>query len=422
MRNILFILLCLSVCPKLLFAQVPAGNIAAYSMNNSANDMGSNGYNGTLTGTSATANRLGTANLATAFTAGTSAGTLPAAFATALSNDFSIGYWFKTTMTAPTNAMWYSGVSLVDAEVCGATNDWGTALIDGGKVAMGIGNPDITIKSPLATYNDGLWHFVTATRNMAAGVIILYIDGAQVATTSGTNTGALSAPNLVGLGRNPCVASGVFTGSLDDMIAYNRVLTATEVGNLYAFYNINALPLKWKSFTGRVEEGQVYLQWETENAVNNDRFEIERSTDGTRFSVIGTLQDAYGNGQLAVSAAYTFTDVNPSKGDDYYRIRQVDKDGSYTWSAILRLSLNNPSTALHLQTNPVTDEATLVNNDLLLIQRMQVMDISGRVLLDQAVYSNNSLLKINTRRLGPGYYLLSVRSGTDHRTMRFVKL
>ncbi len=421
MRNIFF-LACLSISPVVLLAQLPAGSIASYPLNNSAADISGNGYNGTLVSTSNAPDRFSTAGSATAFTSGTSSGTLPGTLVTALSNDFTIGYWFMTTMTAPTSSQWYGGTSLIDAEVCGGTSDWGTALIDGGKVAMGIGNPDITIKSTLSNYNNGIWHFVTATRNQTTGVVILYIDGSQVATTSGTSTAARTAPPFIGLGNNPCVPSGVYTGSLDDLIAYNRVLTATEVTNLYNYYNTTPLPLHWVSFTGQIEGGQVQLKWETENSVNNDHFEIERSTGNSNFSVIGVLSDKDGIDIAAGSSLYNFIDISPSKGTDFYRIKQVDKDGKYSWSSILSLSPGNASVVIHLKTNPVAGELILVNNDRIFIQRIQVMNISGRVLIDQTPYSSNPLFKINTPAIPPGYYLLRVNATGTNTTIGFVKL
>jgi hypothetical protein len=418
----IFFLLCLSIFSKPLQAQLPAGSIASYPFDNSAVDNSPTAYNGTLVSTANDANRFGTANKATAFTAGTSTGTLPAALATALSNDFTIGYWLKTTMTAPSSGQWYGGSALVDAEVCGQTNDWGTALIDGGKIALGIGNPDITIKSTLATYNDGAWHYITATRNQSAGVVILYVDGSQVATASSTNTTPLSAPPLIGLGRNPCAATGVFTGSLDDVIAYNRVLSAAEVTSLFNFYNAVPLPLQWESFTGKADQDAVYLEWKTANAVNNDRFQIERSNDGMGFSAIGMLPQPGGAAGTFGIAVYHYTDNNPSKGNNFYRIRQIDKDGKYSLSPILEFTVGDPVSGIHLQINPVADEATLVNDDQLRVQRMQITDLSGRILTDQAFESTNSLLKIHLPALPPGYYLMAVTAAGHKTIIRFIKL
>src|SRR5690606_23491997 len=110
---------------------------------------------GSLSSTAATMNRLGDSNGATAFTAGSSTGSLPLALVQAVKDDLSVGFWFRPTTNAGFSDQWYGGRALVDADVCGGTTDWGTALIDGGKVAVGIGNPDITIESTAGGYNDG---------------------------------------------------------------------------------------------------------------------------------------------------------------------------------------------------------------------------------------------------------------------------
>jgi hypothetical protein len=434
MRKAITLCVCLIMGHIAVLAQLPAGFVALYPFNNSAVDISGNGYNGTLTATAPDVNRFGSAGGATAFIATTSTGTLPSGLVTALANDFTVGYWVKTTMIAPSNTQWYSGAALVDAEVCGVTSDWGTALINGGQIAFGIGGPDITIISPLS-YNDGSWHFVTATRAEAAGVITLYVDGSQVATTSGTATTARVAPPLIGLGRNPCVAGGVFTGSLDDMIAYNSVLTPTQVSNLFNFYSSVALPIHWGSFTGQVEAGQSYLNWTTENSSDNARFEIERSTAGSAFSNIGDIPagaGAAGSGGAAgpggtpaaggSSFTYSFIDTHPAKGDNYYRIEGIDADGTSSWTSILELTVANPSAGIRLQANPVADELELVNNGGITINRLQVLDVAGRVVLDQASNSSNYLVGLNTSRLKAGYYFLRIGESGNTVTIAFLKL
>ena len=412
MKNLTALFVCIFASPFILFAQLPSGSIAKYQLDNSAIDIGGNSYNGTLTSTTATTNRLSLANSATAFTAGTSTGSLPVGLITAMSNDFTLGYWFKTNMTANSSSQWYGGNAMVDAEVCGGTSDWGTALIDGGKMCFGIGNPDLTIKSTL-TYNDNTWHFVTATRNKAAGTIILYVDGVQVATTSGTSTVALTAPSFLGLGKNPCASSAMYTGSLDDIIAYNRVLSGSEVTNLYSYSVGTVLAVKWLSWTGAVNGNHIDLQWQTDKSTDNDHFEIEHSTNGTAFSVIGTVAD--GNG------AYAFTDNSPAKGNNFYRIRQVDKDGKYSWSSVIKIIYSNNSFGITLQTNPVADELVLVNSNQLQVQRIQVTDISGRVVLDQMLHNSNALIKMPVQNLRPGFYIARVSIAGSSTTISLVK-
>jgi len=421
MRHAIALSVGLFIGPIAVLAQLPPGSVALYPFNNSAADISGNGYNGTLVSTANAVNRFGTANSATAFIAGTSTGTLPSGLVTALADDFTIGYWVKTTMSAASSTQWYGGAALVDAEVCGGTSDWGTALINGGHIAFGLGNPDITITSPL-TYNDGSWHFVTATRAEAAGVITLYVDGSQVATTSGTSTAPRTAPPLIGLGRNPCVASGVFTGSLDDAIAYSSALTPTQVSNLYTYFSAVALPIHWGSFTGKVEAGQAYLKWTTENSSGDDRFEIQRSAPGGAFSPIGEVSAGEGTPGAAGNATYSFVDTHPAAGDNYYRIQGTDADGSRSWTSILELTVSGKSAGIRIGQNPVADELTLINDGGLPIHRLQVLDIAGRVLLDQAPASGNTLVGLHTSSLKAGYYFLRIRELGITVTLAFIKL
>jgi hypothetical protein len=419
MRSLIALCICLCI-GDIASAQVPAGFVALFPFNNSAIDVSGNGYNGTLTSTSTDANRFGSAGSATAFVAGTSTGTLPSGLVTALANDFTVAYWVKTSMSAPSSAQWYGGAALVDAEVCGVTNDWGTALINGGQIAFGIGNPDITIISPLS-YNNGAWHFVTATRAAAAGVITLYVDGSQVATTSGTGTAARTAPPLIGLGRNPCVATGVFTGSLDDMIAYNSTLTPTQVSNLYNFYNAIALPIHWGTFTGQVDAGNVFLTWTTENTSAADRFVIERSGPGGAFANIGEVAATEGI-MAAGGGAYRFIDSHPLSGDNFYRIQGIDATGNSFWTQILELTVAGVRGGISLQANPVTDELALINSGGITITRLQVLDVAGRVLLDHAPNSSNSMVGLHTSGLKAGYYFLRIGEPGITITIPFLKI
>jgi hypothetical protein len=421
MRNAIALCACLCIGHAAVLGQLPAGSVAQYPFNNSAADISGNGFNGTLLSTSPDINRFGAVGSATAFVAGISAGTLPSGLVTALANDFTVGFWVKTTMSASSSTQWYGGAALVDAEVCGGTSDWGTALINGGQIAFGIGNPDITIISPLS-YNDGSWHFVTATRGEAAGVITLYVDGAQVATTSGTSTAARTAPPLIGLGSNPCVAGGVFTGSMDDIIAYNSTLTPTQVSNLFGYFSSITLPILWGSFTGQVRAGEVYLTWTTESASDDARFDIERSTSGGAFSNIGEIPAVDATPAGGGSHSYHFIDTHPATGENFYRIDGIDADGNHSWTSILGLTVTSAPAGVRLLQNPVSDRLTLVNNGGITINRLQVLDVAGRVLLDQAPNSTNSLVGLPTSGLKAGYYFLSIGESGNRVTIAFLKL
>ena len=408
--------------PIILFAQIPSGAIAFYSLDNNAIDTSSNSYNGTLSLTSATTNRFNISNSATNFTAGSSTGVLPGTLVVGVKDDFTICFWFRTTMVASTSDQWYGGKALIDAEVCGGTTDWGTALIDGGKVCFGIGAPDITIKSISAGYNDGNWHFVTATRNKLSGTIILYIDGLMVNSSSATNTNSSIAPNSVHLGSNPCVPMGVYTGDLDDLFFYNRVLSSAEILNMYMFMNPVVLPLRWISFNGNLQGNDAKLQWQVESVENNDHFEIEYSTDGINFIKKGTLQNEDGRStEFTERKIYSFSDDNLASGLHFYRIRQIDKDGMFTLSKTIQLKVNFKMAGFYLRSNPVAEQLILQNINGAEVLQLQVVDISGRILLNRMISSTDEVIKTEVGKLQPGKYILRIISNNKQVTIPWIK-
>jgi Concanavalin A-like lectin/glucanases superfamily len=90
---------------------------------------------------------------------------------------------------------WWQGATLLDAEVPGVVDDFGTSLDSTGQVWAGTGNPDTSVHSA-AGLNDGAWHHLVFTRAQAAGTLTLYIDGAQVATGHGGTHRLTSTPGL----------------------------------------------------------------------------------------------------------------------------------------------------------------------------------------------------------------------------------
>jgi hypothetical protein len=160
-------------------------------------------------------------------------------------DDISLCCWFKTTQNAGTADQWYNGRGLIDCEVGGAVNDFGLA-IGAGKVMFGTGNPDVTVVSS-STYNDNNWHFAVGTRTKASGVLILYVDGVQVGTTTSTNTGSLTSPANMRIGSRQ-TGTVFFQGDIALPLIYSKALTATEVLQNYSatrgrFDNFYSIPL-----------------------------------------------------------------------------------------------------------------------------------------------------------------------------------
>ncbi len=143
-------------------------------------------------------------------------------------DDFTIAFWLRTRQNPIGNLQWFEGQGLVDAELPGIVDDFGTALLQG-KFAFGVGNPDTTLRSR-SVINNGNWHHVAATRESGSGKMAVYVDGAAEGTTTGP-TGAKSLPNRMVIGGLQTGAN-LFVGELDDVRLYTRVLTADEIRGL----------------------------------------------------------------------------------------------------------------------------------------------------------------------------------------------
>jgi hypothetical protein len=149
-----------------------------------------------------------------------------------IQDDFSIELWFKANGAGSgSGAAWWGYSGLVDAdESFWGNNDFGTSYGPDGKVRAGVGPSDTTLVSP-SSYNDGAWHQVVFTRTKATGALVLYVDGAQVATGTG-GTQSLNSPSDIRFGG---IRTGgpFFKGSIDEVAAYTTVLGAATVLDHY---------------------------------------------------------------------------------------------------------------------------------------------------------------------------------------------
>jgi hypothetical protein len=151
-----------------------------------------------------------------------------------IQDNFTIEFWFKSTQGTGTNAQWWGNAGLVDAEVGGAANDFGTSLRSDGRVVAGIGAPDVSIVSASAGYNDGAWHHVAFTRTRTSGALALYIDGVAAGTATGASTLSLTSPPAITFGRQAAGAWNYVAGTLDEVAFYNTVLSQATISSHYA--------------------------------------------------------------------------------------------------------------------------------------------------------------------------------------------
>jgi hypothetical protein len=206
----------------------------------------------------------------------------------------------------------------------------------------------------------------------------------------------------------------------NDLIFYPRVLTGTEVTNLFNFMNTVVLSVNWVSFSGEVAGNNINLQWKFADSKQNDHFEIERSADGENFSSIGSLSE--NNNSADGNISFAFADGNPVNGINYYRIKQVDIDGTYSYSQIIQISFHSSFSGIRLLSNPVNNNTLVIENpDQQMIKEISIIDLTGRIIDRKNFQSQNTSLQFNLNNITSGYYFMQVNTNAKTVSIPFVK-
>ncbi len=182
------------------------------------------------------------------------------------------------------------------------------------------------------------------------------------------------------------------------------------------FDSETALPVMLTSFkASRSESNSVRLDWATTEEVNASHFEVEHSLSGKEWSKIGGIKAAGAHTGLK---SYTYIHTNPSLSLNYYRLRSVDTDGSFSYSAIESVSLNGSTKGLFVYPNPAREYLSLEIGDQRAISSMQLFNMAGNEVLLKSDKAGRSL---DVRHLPAGSYLLRIsRDDSSVQTFRIV--
>lgn len=244
--------------------------------------------------------------------------------------------------------------------------------------------PTITQTVPLFTftYNEAL-RTVTAT----SSVPISAGDGTIISITvfgvDQTNANPQTNANF----QNPAPIAGDATGN-------NSILTSANVV-------AGPQPVLLSSFSAQKEAQTALLSWSTAEEVNSDRFEVEHSLNGKNWRMIGRVA-ARGNSND--KQWYSFTDVNPANGSNLYRLRMVDRDGTFDYSRVKSLEFDiDIETALY--PNPVAERLLLKTDDLKKISRVELYNSMGVAVIQADAVPANGL---DVKNLPTGLYVVRV--------------
>lgn len=178
------------------------------------------------------------------------------------------------------------------------------------------------------------------------------------------------------------------------------------------------LPLTLISFTGRnMNDQYVALQWTTGSEQNVDHFEVERCLDGIHFRTVLTVK-AVGNSRT--EQQYTGNDMSPGVGMNYYRLKEVDLDGNFTYSPVIVVRMGKKSVEPLIYPNPVEGSINIVAGRETM-KEVNVYDVSGRRSAQVINRSALSTVSIPCSNLAQGVYIVEIKTATQRYLKKVIK-
>ncbi|MCB0552147.1 MAG: hypothetical protein KDD02_01245 [Phaeodactylibacter sp.] len=232
------------------------------------------------------------------------------------------------------------------------------------------------------------------------------------------NYGLAGTEGFIGLGANGGVGynpSGLPTfGGHNDVVVLNFIDPIASPNSCNYFGMGVPLPISLIQFSGKAREEGVQLEWETATETNNSHFILERARGGKGFQAITRVQGA---GNTLEKQTYDFFDENPTPGLNYYRLSQVDYDGSRNWLRTISVNHTSGKGYINFHPNPLRGETLEVYG----LEKMpghkahlSLFSLSGQLLLQTVLETTAAAVSVSLEGVLPGCYLLRLRQGAQY--------
>ena len=302
-------------------------------------------------------------------------------------DDFTIICVFQSTQGYGSGNLYYQGAGLVNGEVGGVVNDFGTCLFANGAVCAGTGSPDVAANSG-AGYNDGHPHILTFIRTKSSGQVLLYMDGNLIGGTVGGKQ-SLTAPNQLVLGAQQTL-NNFLTGDIAEVQIFNAALPSNERSGwenaLKCKYGLtgSASPAAPTGLTGTAGNRKISLNWVLTPGATS--YNLWRSTDnGATYQTMAT--------GLTTSS---YVDTNTVVGHtNYYEIAAMNQ--CYASAASTPISVFLPTASLGIFSpdgNSITVSWPSWANDWNLYSTTNLVPPVNWMLVTNSVMTTNNLLTV----------------------------
>jgi hypothetical protein len=233
----------------------------------------------------------------------------------------------------------------------------------------------------------------------------------------------------IGLAQTANATTGYYPVNTQSSKPNNSYSTPLAGGTITNYTNFGSLmiegvfssvfPVKLVSFTGVLKGEDAILNWSTVSEINNNGFEIQRSLDGASFSAAGFVA---GVGNSSNVNTYQFADRKIALGDNYYRLKQIDKDGRFEYSSIIKLNRTAKGTFEITIINPSKGKVLLqVNSETDERASLTLHNLSGQLIATKNTEiraGSNSLS--NGENLSKGVYIVNVNKKGERSSYKVV--
>ncbi len=240
-------------------------------------------------------------------------------------------------------------------------------------------------------------------------------------TGAGSDFGPISTPVLSVTFDNVGGGSDFYMASA---VEHNLGLIYVSLGPVGGGFPIvvnqgGAFPVEWLDFDATPDRGQVLTKWSTATEINNDYFVVERSQDGEHFEAFAEVPAA---GNSSETQTYQTWDASPYMGRSLYRVKQVDLDGSFSYTHQVEVFFG-ADLSMVIYPNPAEDQAWL---DLEWKERgtlhLEILDGQGRVVQtqDRMLEPGMQHIPIDAERLPEGFYTVKAQMPNQTASLRLI--
>lgn len=229
------------------------------------------------------------------------------------------------------------------------------------------------------------------------------------------------ADEFYNLTTDPTESNNLLLGTLNPT-EYNNYLylcgqmtTLVGAGN---FCRAVTVPVTLFDFKGQFLDNKINLQWTTLNELNNDVFEVEKSSDGKDFFIIGTIKT---NVDSITRNNYIYIDEKPLNSNNYYRLKQIDMSGKYFFSNIILLNKNSSKTVASIYPNPAKNYIKIELKEKLQNNfAVTISSIDGKIVYKSIFNKNIINCQISTQDFLDDSYILNIQNSNINNNFKLV--